>query len=262
MFPTTTKNQPKALPVTALAVREPTKFKRKVSTLLPAGLILLFGFWAFIVPMTTLSGMEPDEYDPRSQSLMIVQLSGLMLPLLLGACALSLSSIDRKNRMLTTLQSMGATPREIVLAKSLWVALVGVAGMLAIIIGTNLAGRVFGVETSGNHLVIAIFAAVLEIAALTPLFINLSLRLKQQGWVIAIALTGALVGSAGHMIPQNAAVLTPFTIIGGLSPVGVTVDELLTNTISLSQIGIAFVVALAVSAGSIGILPRRFSNEY
>lgn len=247
--------------VFSLMAQEPLKLKRKFNVFLPLALIVLFGFWAFILTTTTFNQLDPTERDPRSLTLNMVQLGSLMLPLLIGSYSLVISSIDRKNRMLTRLQSLGTSAKEIMLIKSVWVSLVAFFGIAAVILATVQASRSFNVPVLGNQLVVVVFALLMETVALVPLFLHLALRLKHPGWVVGIALIGSVLGSAGHMIPQAVAIFIPFTLVGALSPVGVQEDSLLDHVLSLSDLGIVIIVALVVATFSIVVVPRRFQDE-
>ena len=110
-------------------------------------------------------------------------------------------------------------------------------------------------------MVIVLFALAAEIVCLVPAFLNIALRKRGQGLVLALSLGGALLGSAGHFLPQHAAALTPFTFAGALTPARINQDGIYDVSFSVALPIIVLTVTVIVCAFSIAFFPRRVHND-
>lgn len=242
---------PKAFHMAAL---EPSKYRRKPSVLLPLGILMLFTLWAVAIMFNTGS-------DDRAAIINLVQLGGLMLPLLIGSGVLILVGEDKNTGMTSRARSLGISLREIGFAKALWALGLGFSGMLVITLSTVVAGQAVGISPPGNSLVIVLFALAAEISCLVPAFLNIAFRKRGQGFVLALSLGGSLLGSAGHFLPHYVAALTPFTFAGALSPVRIDQGGIRDVSFSVLLPMIVLAVAIIVCAVSVAFFPRRVPNE-
>lgn len=242
---------PKAFQMAGL---EPSKYRRKPSVLLPLGVVALFGLWGVAIMFNSGS-------DDRAAIINLVQLGGLMLPLLIGSSVLILVGEDKNTNMTSRAQSLGIALPEIGFAKALWALAAGFSGLLAITVSTVVAGHAVGMTPPGNSLVIVLFALAAEIVCLVPAFLNIALRKRGQGLVLALSLGGALLGSAGHFLPQHAAALTPFTFAGALTPARINQDGVYDVSFSVALPIIVLTVTVIVCAVSIAFFPRRVHND-
>lgn len=237
-----------------LAALEPFKFRRKRSVFLPLGIVILFALWAGAVMLNS-------PVDDRSPLINIAQLGGLMLPLLIGSVSLILAGEDKNTGMMSRTRSFGITVCEIGLSKALWVLAISLSGLLALTLATVITGHSAGMSPPANAMVIALFALVAEIVSLAPAFLNLAFRKRGQGYVLALSLGGALLGSAGHFLPRYAAALTPFTFAGALSPARIDQGGIHDASYSLLLPIIVVGVSIIVCAVSVVFFPRRVPNE-
>lgn len=237
-----------------LAVLEPRIYKRKANVFIPLGIIVIFAAWA-------LAAAPNAPHDNRSLIILLLQLGGIMSPLLIGSTVLILVNEDKETSMAARKQSFGIELREIGFSKSVWVYIAAYGGLFVLTSSLVAISPSIGLEFPENYLTIILFGLAAEVLCLVPLFLNLAFRRRGQATVLALALGGSLLGSLSNFLPPFVAAITPFTMAGAVSPVRLNADEIFDTSVSLALPFLVLAISLCTTVASVAFFPRRTSND-
>lgn len=153
------------------------------------------------------------------------QLTSLLLPVLVAIIASRVASIEHEDGMVQLLRSLGRSPRQIATTKAFLVWGL-VTGALAVFWGVLCAiGAAFGAAPGPGQLLPVLVAVVVAAAALSAVHLALGMAFENQWITLSVGIVGGLLGSASLLMSPVMAALTPWTLIGGASPVRLAMVE-------------------------------------
>ncbi|MBO3142462.1 ABC transporter permease [Dermatophilus congolensis] len=153
------------------------------------------------------------------------QLMSLLLPVLVAIIASRIASIEHEDRMLQQLRSLGCSSWQSAVTKTMltWVLVSGFLGIYWVLV--CVIGSVFGAGPALAQLVSVLACLVLAGSALSAVHLGLGLAFENQWVTLGAGIVGGLLGSASALMPPVVAALTPWTLIGGASPVRLTMID-------------------------------------
>lgn len=188
------------------------------------------------------------------------QLISLLLPVLVAIIASRVASIEHEDGMIQFLRSLGRSPRQTTITKTLMVwGLVSV--VLAIFWGlVCMIGGAFGAAPNLGHLLSVFVAMVVAAGALSAVHLALGMAFENQWITLSVGIVGGLSGSASMLMSSSVAALTPWTLVGGASPVRLTMVD---GHAQYSQVSpmlslvIGLVAAVLWCAAAVALVSRK-----
>ncbi|MBO3129045.1 ABC transporter permease subunit [Dermatophilus congolensis] len=153
------------------------------------------------------------------------QLMSLLLPVMVAIIASRIVSIEHDDRMLQMLRSLGCSSWQSAVSKTMltWGLVSGFLGIYWVLV--CLIGSVFDAGPALVQLLSVLSCLVIAAAALSAVHLGLGMAFENQWVTLGAGIIGGLFGSASLLMPPVVAALTPWTLIGGASPVRLTMID-------------------------------------